>query len=132
MIESFVQMAQARKSGKWRKRRKVKKQKIPQWLKFILTVWPRKSKVELKQHSGTGYTGPSSLEALDVESSEQALSDSSLVLPEVDCDVGHLQDLEEVARGKSCLPRNAAVTGLAQQSDFQGCELAEVYESSRR
>lgn len=125
-------MAQARKSGKWRKRRKVKKQKIPQWLKFILTVWPRKSKVELKQHSGTGYTGPSSLEALDVESSEQALSDSSLVLPEVDCDVGHLQDLEEVARGKSCLPRNAAVTGLAQQSDFQGCELAEVYESSRR
>lgn len=125
-------MAQASKSGKWRKRRKVKKQKRPQWLKFILTVWPRKSKVELKQHSGTGYTGPSSLEALDVESSEQALSDSSLVLPEVDCDVGHLQDLEEVARGKSCLPRNAAVTGLAQQSDFQGCELAEVYESSRR
>ena len=129
-------MAQARKSGKWRKRRKVKKQETPVVEIHInclaSKVDSRKSKVELKQHSGTGYTGPSSLEALDVESSEQALSDSSLVLPEVDCDVGHLQDLEEVARGKSCLPRNAAVTGLAQQSDFQGCELAEVYESSRR
>ena len=91
----------------------------------------RQSLVELKQDSGTGYTRPSSVEARDIESiSEQSLSDSSLVLPEDDCDAEHLQDLEEVFQGKSCLPRNVTVTGLAQQSDFQGCALAPVESPS--
>ena len=50
----------------------------------------------------------------------------SLVLSEDDCDVGDLQDLEEEVREKSCPPRNVTVTRLAQQNDFQGCELAPV------
>ena len=86
----------------------------------------QQSQVKLNQDSGTGHTRPSSVEALDVESaSEQSLSDASLVLPADDCDVVHPHDLEEV-RGKSCLPRNVRVTGLAQQNDFQGCALAPV------
>ena len=84
----------------------------------------RQPQVELKQDSETGYTGPSA-EARDVESGEQSLSDMSLVrLSEDDCDVGHLQDLEEV--GESCPPRNVTVTGLVQQNDFRGCGLAPV------
>ena len=92
--------------------------------------YSRQSQVELKQDSGTCHTRPSSVEALDVESSEQSLSDASLVLREDDCAVGHSQDLEEdfslKVQGKSCLPRNVTVTGLAQQNDFQGCALAPV------
>ena len=89
----------------------------------------RQSQAELKQDSETDCTGPSSVKALDVESSELSLSDSSLVLPD-DRDVGLLQDLEEGVRGKSCLPRNVAVTGLAQQTDFQGCGLAPAESPS--
>ena len=96
----------------------------------VSKVDSRQSQVELKQDSGTGHTRPSSVEALDVESSEQSLSDASLVLSEDDRAVGHSQDLEEdfslKVQGKSCLPRNVTVTGLAQQNDFQGCALASV------
>ena len=70
----------------------------------------------------------SSVEVLDIESSEKSLPDASLVLSEDDCDIEHSQDPEEhfslEVRGKSCLPRNVTVTGLAQQNDFKGCALA--------
>jgi len=91
----------------------------------------RQSEVELKQDTEIVETRSSSVEVLDVESSERSSPDASLVLPEDDCDIGHPQDdLEEdfslEVRGKSCLPRNVTVTGLAQQNDFQGCGLAPV------
>ena len=109
----------------------MKKQKRPQWLKFISTVRPQKWIPDnlgwsFKNKTVIGYTKPSSAEARDVESGEQSLSDASLVLLEDDCDVGHLQDLQEEVRGKSCPPRNLTVTGLAQQNDFQGSGLAPV------
>ena len=91
---------------------------------------PRQSQVELKQDTEILETRYSSLEVLDVESSEKSSPDASLVLPEDDCDIGHPQDLEDdfslEVRGKSCLPRNVTVTGLAQQIDFQDCALAPV------
>ena len=90
----------------------------------------RQSEVELKQDTEIVETRSFSVEVLDIESSENSLPDASLVLPEDDCDIGHPQDLEEdfslEVRGKSCMPRNVTVTGLAQQNDFQRCALAPV------
>ena len=90
----------------------------------------RQSQVELKQDTEIVETRSSSIEVLDIESSEKSLPDASLVLSEDDCDIEHPQDPEEdfslEVRGKSCLPRNVTVTGLAQQNDFQGCALAPV------
>ena len=90
----------------------------------------RQSQVEFKQDTDIVETRSSSVQVLDIESSEKSLPDASLVLSEDDCDIEHPQDPEEdfslEVRGKSCLPRNVTVTGLAQQNDFQGCALTPV------
>ena len=92
----------------------------------------RQSQVELKQDTEIVETRSFSVEVLDIESSEKSLPDASLVLSEDDCDIEHPQDPEEdfslEVQGKSCLPRNVTVTGLAQQNGFQGCALAPVEE----
>ena len=103
-------MAKSRKKEKWRKRRKLKKtEETPVVEIHINCPAPkadsRKSQVELKQDTKIVETRSSSVEVLDIESSENSLPDASLVLPEDDCDIGHPQDLEEdfslEVRGKS-------------------------------
>lgn len=64
----------------------------------------------------------SSFEILDVDSTdEQSLSDLSSFLSDDECD---RVDFE--VQGKSYLPKNETVTGVAQQNDFQRCALAPV------
>ena len=100
---------------------------------------PMESELEMWQDTMPAAQEPSktsSFELLDVDSAdEQSLSDSTSFLSDGECEsVGFPQDCEEhfnfEVQGKSCLPKNVTVTGLAQQNDFQGCALAPVERPS--
>lgn len=100
---------------------------------------PMESELQMRQDTMPAAQVPSktsSFELLDVDSAdEQSLSDSTYFLSDGECEsVGFPQDCEEhfnfEVQGKSCLPKNVTVTGLAQQNDFQGCALAPVERSA--